>query len=169
MNKEDYMINKQSLWFVTLFSLIIVLSIYYFSTDQTSLKLGKYRTSSSYVAKNTDKSDNISVLKVADDEATMGKIDELQNILLDSEATLEEKNNAYDELEVISSSKTKEEELSRIIKKEFDYDSFIKIKDNQINVVISSDVHNNETANKIIKKVQDNFEDNKYVTVKFEG
>lgn len=169
MNKEDYMINKQSLWFVTLFSLIIVLSIYYFSTDQTSLKLGKYRTSSSYVAKNTDKSDNISVLKVADDEATMGKIDELQNILLDSEATLEEINNAYDELEVISNSKTKEEELSRIIKKEFDYDSFIKIKDNQINVVISSDVHNNETANKIIKRVQDNFKDNKYVTVKFEG
>lgn len=163
------MINKQSLWFVTLFSLIIVLSIYYFSTDQTSLKLGKYRTSSSYVANNTGESNNISVLKVADDEATMGKIDELQNILLDSEATLEEKNNAYDELEVISSSKTKEEELSRIIKKEFDYDSFIKIKDNQINVVISSDVHNNETANKIIKKVQDNFEDNKYVTVKFEG
>lgn len=163
------MINKQSLWFITLFSLIIVLGIYYFSTDQTSLTMGKYQSSSSYVAKSSGDNNNISVLKVADDETTMGKIDELQNILLDDEATLEEKNNAYDELEVISSSKTKEEELSRIIKKEFNYDSFVKIRDNQINITISSDVHNNETANKIIKKVQENFNENRYITVKFEG
>ena len=32
--------------------------------------------------------------ELIDDEATVSKIDELQNILLDSEATLEEKNNA---------------------------------------------------------------------------
>ena len=162
------MINKQSLWFITLFSLIIVLGIYYFSTDQTSLTMGKYQSSSSYVAKSSA-DNNISVLKVADDESTMGKIDELQNILLDDEATLEEKNNAYDELEVISSAKTKEEELSRLIKKEFDYDSFVKIRDNQINITISSDVHNNETANKIIRKVQENIKENKYITIKFEG
>ena len=162
------MINKQSLWFITLFSLIIVLGIYYFSTDQTSLTMGKYQSSSSYVAKSSS-DNNISVLKVADDESTMGKIDELQNILLDDEATLEEKNNAYDELEVISSAKTKEEELSRLIKKEFDYDSFVKIRDNQINITISSDIHNNETANKIIRKVQENIKENKYITIKFEG
>ncbi len=163
------MINKQSLWFITLFSLIIVLGIYYFSTDQTSLTMGKYQSSSSYVANSSSDDNNISVLKVADDESTMGKIDELQNILLDDEATLEEKNNAYDELEVISSYKTKEEELSRLIKKEFDYDSFIKIRDNQISITISSDVHNNEIANKIIKSVQEKFKENKYITVKFEG
>ncbi len=163
------MINKQSLWFITLFSLIIVLGIYYFSTDQTSLTMGKYQSSSSYVANSSSDDNNISVFKVADDESTMGKIDELQNILLDDEATLEEKNNAYDELEVISSYKTKEEELSRLIKKEFDYDSFIKIRDNQISITISSDVHNNEIANKIIKSVQEKFKDIKYITVKFEG
>ena len=163
------MINKQSLWFVTLFSLIIVLSIYYFSTDQTNLKLGKYQTSSSYVAKNVDENNNINVLKVADDETTIGKIDELQNILLDSDATLEEKNNAYDELEVISSSKTKEEELSRIIKKELNYDSFVKIKDNNVNVVVSNSVHSNEVANNIIKLIQSRFKEDKYITVKFEG
>ena len=99
----------------------------------------------------------------------MGKIDELQNILLDDEATLEEKNNAYDELEVISSKKTKEEELTRLIESEFSLKNFVKIRDNQVNITISSDVHNNETANNIIKKVQEKFQDNKYITVKFEG
>lgn len=162
------MINKQSLWFVTLFSLIIVLSIYYFSTDQTSLNVSSASSSKSFVAKEQVDDDNISVLKVTEDESTVGKIDELENILLDTEATLEEKNNAYDELEVISNTKTKENEISDMIKKEFDYKNFVKITDKQISIVISSDVHNNETANKIIRKVQDKFKENKYITVKFE-
>ena len=162
------MINKQSLWFVTLFSLIIVLSVYYFSTDQTSLTMSDLSSSKSYVANKETDDDNISVLKVTEDESTVGKIDELQNILLDADATLEEKNNAYDELEVISNTKAKENEISEKIKNEFNYKNFVKITDEQVSIVISSDVHNNETANKIIKKVQESFKDNKYITVKFE-
>jgi stage III sporulation protein AH len=162
------MINKQSLWFVTLFSLIIILSIYYFSSDQTTLSMAKIKNSEEIVARKTD-DNNISVLKVTDDEATVSKIDELQGILLDSESTLEEKNNAYDELEVISSKKAKEDELRSLIKQEFKYDNFVKISDKHVSIVISSDSHNNEIANKIIKKVQEQFEDNVYVTIKFSG
>lgn len=160
------MINKQSLWFVTLFSLIIILSIYYFSSDQTTLSVGKINKSESIIASKTDDS-NISVLKVADDESTVSQIDELQNVLLDTEASLEEKNNAYDELEVISNRKSKENELSNLIKKEYKYDNFIKITDNQISVVISSKEHNSEIANKIIKTIQEKYNENIYVTVKF--
>lgn len=166
MSKEDFMVNKQSLWFVTLFSLIIILGIYYFSSDQTSLSVGNIKNSESVISSKTD-DNNISVLKVTDDEATVSKIDELQSVLLDSEATLEEKNNAYDELEVISNRKTKENELTEIIKKEYKYDNFVKISDNQVSVVISSNEHNNEIANKIIKTVQEKFKENVYVTVKF--
>lgn len=160
------MINKQSLWFVTLFSLIIVLSIYYFSTDQTSISAGSYKSTDTYVAKGDDNS--LNVLKVANDEVIVSKIDELESILLDSAATLEEKNNAYDELSVINANKAKEDEISRLIKDEFEYDTFVKITDNQISVVVASNIHNNETANKIIKKVQEKFKENKYITVKFE-
>ena len=160
------MINKQSLWFVTLFSLIIILGIYYFSSDETSLSMSKIKDSHSTIVSKTD-DNNISVLKVADDEATVSKIDELQSILLDTEATLEEKNNAYDELLVMSKRKTKENELSELIKREFKYDNFIKITDNQISVVISSDNHSKEIANKIIKTIQSKFTESVYVTVKF--
>ena len=160
------MVNKQSLWFVTLFSLIIILGIYYFSSDQTSLSVGNIKNSESVISSKAD-DNNISVLKVTDDEATVSKIDELQSVLLDSEATLEEKNNAYDELEGISNRKSKENELTEIIKKEYKYDNFVKISDNQVSVVISSNEHNNEIANKIIKTVQEKFKENVYVTVKF--
>lgn len=160
------MINKQSLWFVTLFSLIIILSIYYFSSDQTTLSLANIKKTESVSASKVDDS-NISVLKVSNDEATVSKIDELQNILLDSESTLEEKNNAYDELEVISNKKAKEDEICNLIKKEFKYDNFVKMNDNQISIVISSSEHSSDIANKIIKLVQNEFTENIYVTVKF--
>ena len=89
--------------------------------------------------------------------------------LLDSEATLEEKNNAYDSLEVISQNKAKETELSGIIKEEFKYDNLVKISDKEINITILNNVHNTEIANSIIRKVSDEYKDNKYITVKFEG
>lgn len=160
------MINKQSLWFVTLFSLIIILSIYYFSTDQTSLSTTLSSNTESIVARKTD-DNNISVLKITNDESIASTISDLQNILLDNEATLEEKNNAYEKLEAIQNNKSKENELSILIKKEYKFDNFVKINDNQISVVISNSDHNTEIANKIIKTIQAKFEENVYVTVKF--
>jgi len=163
------MINKQSLWFVTLFSLIVILGIYYFTTDQTNLSVFSSNSSEEYKASKNKKDDNIGVLKVTDDEKTVGKIDELQDILLDESATLEEKNDAYDELEVISTAKQKEDDISKLIKNEFDFKNFVKINDNQISIVVSSKVHSNEIANNIIKKVQEQFEENKRITVKFDS
>lgn len=164
------MINKQSLWFVTLFSLIIILGVYYFKSDEAPLSITKLASSETIKANNNNNSDNsLDVIKITRDEATISKISELQDVLLDSEATLEEKNNAYDSLEVISQNKAKETELSGIIKEEFKYDNLVKISDKEINITILNNVHNTEIANSIIRKVSDEYKDNKYITVKFEG
>ena len=161
------MINKQSLWFITLFSLIIILSIYYFKSDETSLMMKTFASSETIKASNND-NNSLDVLKISNDEVTVTKINELQDILLDSEATLEEKNNAYDSLEVISQNKAKEIELSNIIKKEFNYNNLVKINDKDINVTILNNTHNNEIANNVLRKIKENIKENKYITVKFE-
>lgn len=161
------MINKQSLWFITLFSLIIILSIYYFKGDETSLMMKTFASSETIKASNND-NNSLDVLKISNDEVTVTKINELQDILLDSEATLEEKNNAYDSLEVISQNKAKEIELSNIIKKEFNYNNLVKINDKDINVTILNNTHNNEIANNVLRKIKENIKENKYITVKFE-
>ncbi len=161
------MINKQSLWFITLFSLIIILSIYYFKSDETSLMMKTFASSETIKASNND-NNSLDVLKISNDEVTVTKINELQDILLDSEATLEEKNNAYDSLEVISQNKAKEIELSNIIKKEFNYNNLVKINDKDINVTILNNTHNNEIANSVLRKIKENIKENKYITVKFE-
>ena len=163
------MINKQSLWFVTLFSLIIVLGIYYFAAGQTSLTVDSLKSSKSYVANTNSKNDAISVLKVSENESNIEKIDELQTILLDEKATLEEKNDAYDELEVISKNLSEENKITELIRKDFKLKSFVKSNGNEINVTISSNVHNTELANEIMRKVQSLYEENKFVTVKFDS
>jgi len=55
----------------------------------------------------------------------------------------------------------------KIIKEEFTYDSFVKINNNNITVVIESEKHDYELANKIIRRISNEFSDNKYITVKF--
>ena len=94
-------------------------------------------------------------------------MNELKNTILSDTATLEEKNDAYDELLVISDIKGVEEKLESIIKKEFDIESFIKISSTGISVVVESDNNSYKDANKIIKRIQKEFNDEKYITVRF--
>ena len=90
---EGIMVNKQNLWFVTLFSLILVLGIYYVSMSDESLTALNAENDVSEVIK-VEESDVIVALQVADDESVLEQMAEYQNILLDEAATLEEKNDA---------------------------------------------------------------------------
>ena len=93
------MVNKQNLWFVTLFSLILVLGIYYVSMSDESLTALNAENDVSEVIK-VEESDVIVALQVADDESVLEQMTEYQNILLDEAATLEEKNDAYEGLQI---------------------------------------------------------------------
>ena len=46
--------------------------------------------------------------------------------------------------------------------------AFVKIQDNTINVIVRNDKHDVSLANKIMNLVQKNFEEKKYISVKFE-
>lgn len=169
---RDKMINKQGLWFVTLFSLILVLSIYYvtMSDDTLSSILDNNTTSDNTQMANVDveESSILVSLRVNDEEKMLKEMNDLQTILLDDAATLEEKNDAYDQLLLLNANKGKEEELEQKIKKEFQMNSFVKIQNDQISVVIESNDHNVETANNIIRSIQSLYEKKMYITVKFQ-
>ena len=99
------MINKQNLWFVTLFSLILVLGIYYVTMGDESLSIlaGENNISKDVSVK---ESDVIVALQVDRDEAVLKEMNEYQSILLDDTATIEEKNDAYNALQALSNSKS---------------------------------------------------------------
>ena len=92
------MINKQNLWFVTLFSLILVLGIYYVTMKDESLTVLSGVNDVSDVVE-VKESDVIVALQVEQDESVLKEMNEYQNILLDDKATIEEKNDAYNALQ----------------------------------------------------------------------
>lgn len=161
--------NKQNLWFITLFSIVLILSIYYISIPNNLLE--EYTTTSgdsNNTSEVVNESSILVSLRVQDDEETLNTINELNTVLLDKNKSNEEKNTAYESLKSINETKGLEEQIETMLKDEFKYDSFVKISKDQINIVISSSEHNKDIANNIIKKVQSMYNTKKYITIKFQ-
>lgn len=166
--------NKQNLWFITLFSIILVLSIYYISMPSNILEEYNNDTNTSQTENTKETVSTISeetslvALRVAADEELLTQLTNLQNTITDKEKTVMEKNNAYEELMTLNENKGLEENIESKLKEKFSYDSFVKINKDQINIVISSTKHDKMIANNIIKEVQSMFDTKKYITVKFQ-
>lgn len=163
------MINKQNLWFISLFSLIMVLSIYYLTMSNDTLSTLNV---SGDVSEGTDvviseENDTLVALKVADEEALLERMEELENILLSDVATLQEKNDAYEELQTLNKTEGEKETIIKLIKEQFKLDSVVQIENNNITITISSTNHDTTLANNIIRSVQELYNADKYITVKF--
>ena len=166
------MINKKSLWFLTLFSLILVLSIYYITMPSELLLTGNNapnkEESENEPTVNIEESDLLVALRVESDEEMSKEIKELELILTNADSSVEEKNKAYEKIKDLNSNRSEEEKLETQIKESHKLESFIKIKGNNISVIVNSKEHSNTIANNIMRTIQSNYEDSKYITVKFQ-
>ena len=70
---------------------------------------------------------------------------------------------------LMNHNKVKEKEIEKSIYENHKLKSFVKIKQDQVQVVISNKEHNEQLANQIIRTVQNNFETRMYITVKFQS
>jgi len=161
------MINKQSLWFTFLFSIILVLSIFYVTMDSTNLEELIEVTNTDDTTLVVNESTELVSLRVQDDEDTLNVINQLQDVLLDQTSSIEDKNDAYDELLSISNNKSIETNLEKIIKNDFKLDSFVKISGSNVTVFIDNDKHDYKLANDVIRRLTKEFDTDKYITVKF--
>lgn len=162
------MIKKKNLWFLTLFSLVLVLSIYYVTMPNELLL-----TSNGVEDGNNDKQLNvkesgiISALKVEDNNSTLKEIGALKEILTKEDSSVDDKNKAFDALKLINQISSKEELLEEKIMNNYSLDSFVKIDGDQIRVVIESETHDNDLANKIMKTIQKEFDTKQYISIQF--
>ena len=145
------MINKKSIWFMTLFSLIIVLSVYYITIPK------EINYENKPVVK-IEESTILTALRVQADKEMESMMNDLRFILSGIDTTSEEKSNAYDKLKELNIIRGKEEKLEEMIKKTYNLSSFVKINDDQIRVVILSDNHDSKIADNIMKSIQNEFE-----------
>jgi len=158
--------KKQNIWALTLFSLILVLSVYYITLPN------EYDVVNKDVAKTTikevDKNQVIETLKIENNENKLKREKELHEILTKEDASKEEKNNAYEELKALNILKSKEEELVLKIKDKFNLENYVEIKDDQIKVILIKNEHDEKLASEIMDYVQESFEEKKYISIKFE-
>ena len=166
------MINKKSLWFLTLFSLILVLSIYYITMPSELLLTGgtnlQEETNESEATINIEESDLLVALRVESDEEMSKEIEELQSVLTNVDSSVEEKNKAYEKIKDLNNNRGEEEKLETQILNTYKLESFVKIKGNNINVIVKSNEHSNTIANNIMRTIQENYETSKYITIKFQ-
>lgn len=164
------MINKQKLWFVTLFSLVLVLGIYYVTMPNELLKsTEEVEQASKEVKVDVEESDMLVALRVERDEEMVKNIEELESILTSADATNEEKNDAFEELKNLNLTKGKEEELENKLMEEFKTKAFVKINNDNISVVINSKEHNTKLANDIMRSIQKEYDKKMYISVKFQS
>lgn len=170
------MINKKNIWFLTLFSLILVLSVYYITMPSELLLNNLNTQNTKSTAKEEEKkepvvevveSDVLAALRVESDELLLEELDSLKLIMTDAKSSTDEKNNAFEKMKSLNINKGEETKLEQLVETEFKLKSFIKIEDDKIKVVIDSKEHNTSLANKIMRKIQENYETKMYITVEF--
>lgn len=164
------MINKQKLWFLTLFSIILVLSVYYVSIPNENLSnlIKSNGVTSDKTTIKTNSEDNLAALRVSNDEEVLAEMTKLQETLLDTTASSEDKNNAYEKLLSINLTKGKEATLEELVLKEFKIKSFIKINGDKISITIPTKDGSYEKANQIMRLIQKEFDKKQYITVKYQ-
>lgn len=181
------MINKQGLWFLTLFSLILVLSIYYITMPNEIFKNEEIIANTNESNKNekTNETDDkpveeketaevnsentsyVETLKIELDSERAEVLNTLQEILNDKSKTSDEKNKAYEQMKEINDIKASEEVLREKIKEEYSLNAYIKQEDSEIEVVIEKEEQDVKLANKIMRTIQEEFTDPMSISIKF--
>lgn len=161
------MINKQKLWFLTLFSLILVLSVYYVTMPSNLLSVSDIKEDTTPII-NMEDTNILDVLKEENNERVAKEIESLRKIVVDVETNIDDKNIAYEKIQKLEENKGKEEKIVSLIKEKLGFDTYVEIKNAKVNVVVSNKEHSYKIANDIIKLVSSSFDSDKSVTVKFQ-
>ena len=163
------MINKRSLWFLTLFSLILVLSVYYITMpSELLMATNKEDTETVSASVENEESAELVALRVEAEEKMLDQITELKKVLTDSKSTTEEKNKAFEKMQELNKNRGTEESIENKIKNEFNLKSFVSIDETSVSVTVDSTKHDKELANKIMRLVQGEFETSMSISVKFQ-
>lgn len=175
--------NKQGIWFLTLFSLILVLSVYYISMPNELLKQNNSAIDMTFDEVNTssknedddieninvkiESSNSILTLKVSHEEEILEEINKLESSMLLETTTADEKNNAYEQIKYLTNLQGTEEKMEELIRNTYKMDNFVEIDNSTIKIVAACNNHDVNLARKIMETVQQQFDEKKYITVRF--
>ncbi|WP_062104716.1 SpoIIIAH-like family protein [Bacillus niameyensis] len=162
------LLKKQTVWLLTMLSLVVVLSVYYVTFDPASNDLatgGKEETESAGKQMSDDdmkiiteaSGDEVYEAIRLDIEEKRGKmVEELTSKVAATEST-DEQNKLYDEMQTINELSMKERTIENTIKGLGYSDALVKIEDNVVNITVKQkeEEHTAAEATTIIQAVRD--------------
>ncbi|WP_242218842.1 SpoIIIAH-like family protein [Bacillus cereus group sp. BfR-BA-01380] len=170
------MLKKQTVWLLTMLSLVIVLSVYYVMTPDNKTKvvttsLGEGAKEKQGSEKETSKKEtgkkegNVSSHSASDDSFTALRLkmedqrsevkEKLQDVMNSTTSSAEERNKAKNEFDALSDLATKETLLETLIKTEGGYkDTLVRADGNDVKVTVKAAKLSAKEANKIIQLVK---------------
>ena len=164
------MISKKNLWYLMLLSIIVFLSVYYVTMPNdllSNISTSKKTDSNDKIVEKIEEASSLVALRVNLQEERQEEMTILQKQLT-SDSSSQEKNDAYEKLKYLNEIESLEEENELKLKNELKLDCFVKIDNNNINCVCISPEHDETLANKVMRLIQSNIEEKKYITVKFQ-
>jgi len=165
------MLKKQTVWLLTMLSLMIVLSAYYLMSDKEDFAYVETEQEVSQENKDNEENSEVEIDEVTevenddiltmirmemDDERSMKK-DRLKEIVASSNATTTEINEALDEIDTLDSLSSKERILQESLMANNDTfeDVLVRADNDKVHVDIIADNLEKEEAAKIMREVQD--------------
>lgn len=177
------LLKKQTVWLLTMLSLVVVLSVYYLTspdannnmntatTEQPSGEEGKAagdeKEESNDDSVTISSGDEFAALRMQIEDERSKLNEELTEQIANTELSEEEILEAQDQIKEISAAKTQELILEDSIVS-MDYEAaLVRINDNNVMVTVKAKEHSKEDANKIIRLVRGEVADANDVSVEF--
>ncbi len=182
------LLKKQTVWLLTMLSLVVVLSVYYItSPEQKNNDLAGMERKSQNQASNKQaamkpeaKDGKTVVTTVAGDDAfeelrmqledqRSQKKDELEAIVASTNLPADKRSEAYDQMQKLNETAQKEEVLETLIKTMGYDDALVRADGEKVNITVKSKKkHSPSAANEIIQLVKKEIGETNYVAVEFQ-
>lgn len=189
------MLKKQTVWLLTMLSLVVVLSVYYvtapkdmndsvaFMNDQTKTNDAKKQTETKgadIAVEETDVQDGkvtssiasddiFTALRMQIDDERSRLRDQLNAVVASTSATAEQKSEAIDKIQQLEALAEKEATLETLIKSKGGYeDVLVRADGDTVRVTVKAKTSSAKAANEIIQLVKSEMNDMQDIAVEFQ-
>lgn len=175
------LLRKQTVWLLTMLSLVAVLSVYYITSpqdaavnqdaqkeDTKTTKETSGKDDSSTVVTNESSDSVFEAMRIDLNDERSRQKEELTNKVASSELSEEERVAAHEQIEALSEMSTKEDMLETMIIALGYKDALVRADGNQIQITVKAEKQDASAANKIIQMVTKEIGKTNAVAVEFQ-
>ncbi|MFP3885401.1 SpoIIIAH-like family protein [Priestia filamentosa] len=174
------LLKKQTVWLLTMLSLVVVLSVYYITSPSpqsdnvafTDKEESKEKESAKQTDKETEQKgasttekngetvvstveneDQFLAMRMQITDERSKEIEKLEDVVASNEASVEEKSEAKDKVEELSKLNEKEQTIETLIKEKGYDDALVRAEENGVRIVVKSKEDSKKQANEIMNIV----------------